>query len=193
MSETIRTFIAIEMPPEVREFLARCQERLKRSGADVRWVRPELIHLTLVFLGEVAEDKVPDLEQAARGAVAGFAPLALQAVGLGHFPPKGLPRVVWVGLQETTGRLLALQKAVAKATERFAERIEDRRYEPHLTVGRVRSGKNARPLTEMLSAMARETGPALEAGDVVIFKSVLGPDGPAYTALARLVLSGYPS
>ena len=190
MSETVRSFVAIEMPPEVREFLAQCQDRLKRSGADVRWVRPGLIHLTLVFLGEVAADKLAALEQAVGGAVAGFGPMALQAAGLGHFPPKGLPRVVWVGLQETTGRLLALQKAVAKATERFAERIEDRRYEPHLTLGRVRSAKNARPLTEALAAMARETGPALEAGDVVIFKSVRGPEGPAYTALARLVLSG---
>ena len=186
----MRTFIAIEMPPEVREFLARCQDHLKRSGGDVRWIRPDLIHLTLVFLGEVPVEKLADLEAAVRGAVAGLGPMTLRPAGVGRFPPKGLPRVVWVGVEETTGRLLALQKAVAKATGRFAEKVEDRAYQAHLTLGRVRGPKNARPLTESLEAMAGEAGPAFEAGEVTVFKSVLGSDGPTYTALARLVLSG---
>jgi 2'-5' RNA ligase len=189
MPETVRTFIAIEMPPEVRAFLAACQDRLKRTGADVRWGRTELIHLTLVFLGEVPAEMLGDLEAAVRGAAAGVAPVRLQPVGLGWFPPRGLPRVVWVGVQETTGGLVVLQKAIAGASAAFAEKQEDRRYEPHLTLGRVRGPKNARPLTAEVASMAAEKGPAFEAKDVVIFKSVLGPDGPAYTALARLGLS----
>ena len=190
MPETVRTFIAIEMPPEVRAFLTACQDRLKRTGTDVRWVRTELIHLTLVFLGEVPVGMLGDLEAAARGAVAGIGPMRLQPVGLGRFPPRGLPRVVWVGIQEATGGLVALQKAIAVATAAFAEKVEDRRYEPHLTLGRVRGPKNARPLTAEIESMAAEMGPAFEARDVVVFKSVLGPDGPAYTALARLALVG---
>jgi 2'-5' RNA ligase len=188
MAETVRTFVAIEMPPEVREFLARCQDRLKRSGADARWVRTELIHLTLVFLGEVPVDMLGDLEKAVRSAVAGHGAMALRVAGLGRFPPRGVPRVVWAGVEDATGSLPGLRKAVAEATAAFAEKTEDRPYQAHLTLGRVRGPKNARSLAEVLDSMVGEAGTEFEAKEVVVFKSVLGPGGPQYTALARVTL-----
>jgi RNA 2',3'-cyclic 3'-phosphodiesterase len=188
MSETIRTFIAIELPPQVREFLSQSQDRLRRASADVKWVRPDLIHLTLVFLGEVPVDMQGDLEAAVREAVAGFGPMQLQATGAGRFPLKGLPRVIWIGISESSGALVRLQQAVAKATAALAEKQEDRAYTAHLTLGRVRSGKNARDLTGMLDAMTGATGPAFEARDVTIFKSDLSPQGPTYTPLAKIAL-----
>jgi 2'-5' RNA ligase len=188
MSDTVRTFIAIELPPEVRAFLTECQERLNRAGGDVRWVRPDLIHLTLVFLGEVPADMLGDLEQAAREALAGFAPLELRVSGAGHFPPRGAPRVVWIGIEDLSGRLMAVQAALAKATGAFAEKVEDRAYTAHLTLGRVRSPKGARDLTGAVDAMSAHTGPTFSAGEVTIFKSELSPQGPAYTALGRISL-----
>ena len=190
MSDTVRTFIAIELPPEVRAFLTECQQRLKRAGGDVRWGRPDLIHLTLVFLGEVPADMLGDLELAAREAIAGFAPLALRVSGAGHFPPRGAPRVVWIGIEDLAGKLMAVQAALAKATEAFAEKAEDRAYTAHLTLGRVRSPKGARDLTGAVDAMSVHTGPTFSAGEVTIFKSELSPQGPAYTALARIALGG---
>ena len=188
MGESVRTFIAAELSGEVREFLARCQERLRRTGADVRWVRTDQIHLTLVFLGNVAAERLESLEAAVRGAAAGYGAMMLRAQGAGKFPPRGLPRVVWIGIEEPTGRLAALQKAVAEAAVPFAEKKEDRAYAAHLTFGRARSAKNARPLDEAIAAMAGETGPAFEVREVVIFQSALSPQGPTYTALARIPL-----
>ena len=188
MSETVRTFIAIEMPAEVRDFLGRCQERLRRSGGDVRWVRTDLIHLTLVFLGEVPVEMQGDLSAAVSGAVAGIGKMRLQAKGAGRFPPRGLPRVVWVGIDEPTGRLMKLQKLIAAATAAFAEKVEDRAYAAHLTLGRVKSGKNARSLDEAVVRMSAEAGPSFDAGEVTIFKSTLAADGPTYEAMVKIEL-----
>jgi len=188
MADTVRTFIAVEMPPEVREFLGRCQDRLRRAGGDVRWARPDLIHLTLAFLGEVAVGRIEDLGRAVAGAVAGVGPMTLRPHGAGRFPPRGAPRVVWVGIEEPSGRLLALQKAVADAAAPFAEKAEDRAYQAHLTLGRAKTGKNAAALGQAVDALADEAGPAFEAREVVVMKSVLAPGGPTYTALARIAL-----
>jgi 2'-5' RNA ligase len=188
MAETVRTFIAIELPANIREFLSRCQDRLRQAGGDVRWVRPDLVHLTLVFLGEVPVDAQADLEKSVREALAGFGPLPLQAGGAGRFPPKGLPRTIWVGISEPAGNLPRLQKALAEATLLFAEKVEDRPFAAHLTLGRVRSGKRARDLTGILDAMAGQTGPTFEAREVMILKSELSAQGPTYTALAKVQL-----
>ena len=188
MAETVRTFIAIELPDEVRAYLADCQQRLRRAGGDVRWVRPDIIHLTLVFLGEVPTDMLADLETAAREALARFGPLTLRAAGAGRFPPKGLPRVIWIGIEETTGRLAELQKALAKATAAFAEKEEDRAYQAHLTLGRVKSPKGGRDLSAAVDAMTGQTGPTFIAQAVTISRSDLSPQGPTYTALVGISL-----
>jgi RNA 2',3'-cyclic 3'-phosphodiesterase len=188
MAETIRTFIAIELPAPVRQFLADCQDRLRRARADVKWVRPDLIHLTLVFLGDVPAERQADLEAAVRSAVAGAGPMALQVTGAGRFPPRGLPRVVWVGVTDSSGSLVRFQRAVTEATTPFAQKIEGRDYTAHLTLGRVRSPKNSRDLEGMLDGMGGTTGPAFEARDVTIFRSDLSPQGPTYSALARIGL-----
>ena len=188
MSESVRTFIAIELSAEVRAYLAECQVKLKRAGGDVKWVRPDLIHLTLVFLGDVPAESLADLEKAARDAAAGFGPIALRASGAGRFPAKGLPRVIWIGIEEPTGRLLELQKALSDAAAVFAEKTEDRAYEPHLTLGRMRGPKGAQDLTGILDSMAGQTGPSLEAAEVTIFRSDLSPQGPAYSPLAKVTL-----
>jgi len=189
MAETARTFIAIELPPQVRAHLADCQQRLRRAGGDVRWVRPDLIHLTLVFLGDVPTNMLADLEKSVREALAPFGVLTLRVQGAGRFPPRGLPRTIWIGLDETTGRLAALQKALANATAAFAEKKEDRSYTPHLTLGRVKSPRGGRDLAGAIDAMAGVTGPSLEAREVTIFKSDLSPQGPTHTPLAKVALS----
>jgi len=173
----------------VRQFLADCQQRLKRAGGDVRWVRPDLVHLTLAFLGGVPADMLADVEAAARQAAAGFGPLSLRVQGAGRFPPRGLPRVIWIGIDELSGRLAELQKALAAATAAFAEKVEGRAYAAHLTLGRVRSPRGGRDLSGAVDAMSGQTGPTFEAREVTIFKSDLSPQGPAYTALARIALA----
>ena len=190
MAEIVRTFIAIELTAQVRQFLADAQQHLKRAGGDVRWVRPDLVHLTLVFLGDVPADMLADLEKSVREAATPFGPLALRVQGTGRFPPRGLPRIVWIGIEEPAGRLVELQKALAGATAAFAEKVEDRAYAAHLTLGRVKSPRGGRDLAGAIDAMAGATGPSFEAREVTIFKSDLSPQGPTYTPLARVALPG---
>ncbi|MCX5654919.1 MAG: RNA 2',3'-cyclic phosphodiesterase [Planctomycetota bacterium] len=190
MAETVRTFIAIELPPQVHAHLADCQQRLRRAGGDVRWVRPDIIHLTLVFLGDVPADMLADLETAVREAAAPFGVLALRVQGAGRFPPRGLPRTIWIGLEDASGGLAKLQAALAGATAAFAEKEEDRAYTPHLTLGRVKSPRGGRDLAGAIDATAGVTGPSFEAREVTIFKSDLSPQGPTYTPLAKIALDG---
>ncbi len=199
---TVRTFIAIELPEEVRDYLGRCQERLKAAGANVKWTRLDRIHLTLAFLGSVPADELDLLAEAVREAVAGFGPLTLRATGTGRFPPGGRPRVLWVGVEAEEGDLMGLQEAVARAAAPFAEKQEHRAYHPHLTLGRVRQGRRGRrgrrgdgggpgdlaALGRAVAEAAEETGPAFDADEVVVFQSDLGREGPTYTPLARLAL-----
>jgi len=188
MSETVRTFIAVEMPPDVRAYLGRCQDRLRGTGGTVRWVRPDRIHLTLVFLGEVAVESLGALEAAVKQAVAGVSPFGLGPAGAGRFPPRGRPRVIWIGLDEPGGHLVRLQKAVAEATAPFAEKVEHRAYRPHLTLGRVRGGRDLHRLSAAVAAMADARGPEFEADEMVIMQSVLSPQGPTYSPLSRVRL-----
>jgi len=199
---TVRTFIAIALPEEVREYLGRCQARLKAAGANVKWTRLEQIHLTLAFLGNVPADELDLLAEAEREAVAEFGPLTLRATGTGQFPPGGRPRVVWVGVQADEGDLTGLQEAVARAAAPFAEKQEHRAYHPHLTLGRVRQGRRGRRgrgggggagdlagLSRAVAEGAEEMGPVFDADEVVVFQSDLGREGPTYTPLARLPLA----
>jgi 2'-5' RNA ligase len=196
MAKTVRTFIAIELPQEVRAYLEARQEDLARAGGDVKWVRPDNIHLTLVFLGNVPIEEIAAVAAAVRGAAApqdaaqGMGPIRLRAGGVGCFPPRGRPRVVWIAVEEPTGALARLQGAVAGATARFAEKPERREYKAHLTVGRVRGGRGAEELSEAVAALADAEGPEFEAAEVVIFESVLAREGPTYMPLARVPLGG---
>ncbi|MCX5648502.1 MAG: RNA 2',3'-cyclic phosphodiesterase [Planctomycetota bacterium] len=186
MAKAVRTFIAIELPQEVREYLESRQTDLANAGGDVKWVRTDDIHLTLVFLGNVPVEEIAAVAAAVRGAAASMGPIRLRAGGAGCFPPHGRPRVVWIGIEEPTGALARLQGAVAGATERFAEKPERREYKAHLTVGRVRGGRGAEELSEAVAALADAKGPEFEAAEVVIFESVLAREGPMYMPLARV-------
>ena len=191
MAKAVRTFIAIELPQEVRAYLEDRQEDLARAGGDVKWVRPDDIHLTLVFLGNVPVEEIAAVAAAVGGAAAGMEPIRLRAGGAGCFPLHGRPRVGWIGIEEPTGVLARLQAAVAEATARFAEKPERREYKAHLTIGRVRGGRGAEELSEAVAALADAEGPEFEAAEVVIFESVLAREGPTYMPLAR-VLFGTP-
>jgi len=197
MTQTVRTFIAIALPEEVQEYLGRWQERLKAAGANVKWTRPEQIHLTLAFLGNVPAEELDALAEAVRGAVAGFGPLRLRATGTGQFPPGGRPRVLWVGVRAEAGDLMGLQQALARAAAPFAEKQDRRAYHPHLTLGRVRTGRRGRrgrgdrsgpgnlaALGRAVAEGAGEDGPAFDVDEVIVFQSDLGPQGPTYTPLA---------
>lgn len=184
-AEEVRAFIAIEVPPDAKAFLDRLSSELRRTRADVKWVRPEAIHITLKFLGQVRSDLVPVLEQELTPVFSEFSPPELQIRGLGAFPNLGRPRVVWAGLNEPKRTLPVIAARLDEALERFGFEREKRPFNPHLTLGRVRSNSGLSDLIETIRRKMDVEGPALTADHAVLFRSILKPAGAEYRGLCR--------
>jgi 2'-5' RNA ligase len=186
----IRSFIAIELPEEIRHALAKIQEHLRRDVAGVRWVQPASIHLTLKFLGDISAEQVQAIAAAAMGVVQNEPPLIVGLSGLGAFPNPHRPRVIWVGVEGDVERLGRLQVRLEEALEPFGFPREGRAFRPHLTLGRVKDPR--RPL-DLTCALAEVTVPRCNSFDVheiLLYKSDLRPSGAIYTKLQHLPFAG---
>ncbi len=186
----IRTFIAVELPPEIREAMAGVQAELKKSGADVGWVRAEGVHLTLKFLGDVEEGEVVKLCDALSGMLAGEAPFILRAKGIGAFPTPKAPRVVWLGVEGDTERLSALAETVERVCAGLKFPRESRPFKSHLTLGRVKSPRGRDALVKALESFRDADLGEFKADAVSVMKSELKPFGAVYTEMRRIVLEG---
>jgi 2'-5' RNA ligase len=181
----MRLFVAIDLDAAARDALAAVQQELRSrdSGSPIRWVRPDQLHLTLVFLGEVDEARAPEL------AVAIGAPIDRRAFdvtfeGLGAFPPHGAPRALWVGAREGAAELQALQQVLAGRAARLGIRLESRPFSPHLTLGRW---KASRP-SDRRRALAAAPAGAIARSHIdhaTLYQSRPSASGHVYTALAR--------
>lgn len=187
---TWRTFIAIELDPHLKAKLAELQEQLRSrlSPSTIRWVQPDSIHLTLKFLGDTPTDKIEGIQAALARAAAQVTPFFITAGELGCFPNPRQPRVVWVGLQEPTGKLARLQRAVEEFVAPLGFPTERRPFSPHLTLGRVQrhaSRSEVRQIGEVVSASAVGVLDEMTVTAVSYIKSDLRPSGAVYTTLFR--------
>lgn len=185
----LRVFCAVELPAPIRERVAGHAARLRRDFPHVRvgWDLSEKLHLTLKFVGETEPARVARLTQAAGRAAAGVAPFSLSIEGTGMFPPRGVPRVLWLGVKDIEGGLALLQQRLEEgcAAEGFPR--EARAFRPHLTVGRIRAADGVAPL----AAAHRETvfhSDPFNVTEMVVMRSDLGPGGSRYTPLSRHTL-----
>jgi 2'-5' RNA ligase len=179
----MRTFIAIDLDPELKRTLQDLILKLKRTGADVRWVSSQGMHLTLKFLGEIGEDRVPAVESVLRGAAAASSSFPLVLQGTGTFPGGKSPRVIWAGFKEEPA-LLALQKAVEDGLEREGFPREEREFHPHLTLGRVKSPSRIREALLELEEYRGALFGEMTAGKLTLFESILKPQGVEYRAVS---------
>jgi 2'-5' RNA ligase len=190
--DQIRTFIAIELSPEIKQALERIQSRLKaKSRASAKWVEPESIHLTLKFLGNIDTEKVSEIIDLLEKAVSGTGALDLEVGGVGVFPNPGRVRVVWVGLGGDIERLSRLQKQVESSLEPLGFTVEARGFSPHLTLARVRDDATPaerQELGRLIGETKPESAGALRVNAIKLIKSQLRPTGPIYTTLASIEL-----
>ncbi len=185
----IRCFLAIDLPESLRPGLALVQGELKKAQADVRWVPPGNIHITLKFFGNVTDAEVPAIIAAAREVAAGEKPLTLKVTGAGAFPNVRSPRVVWLGLG---GDLLPLTQFFHRLEKAFAALDyppEGRAFNPHLTLGRVRSPEGRAQLSRALEKLVVDW-PPFPVREIILFQSVLSPKGSTYTPLEVIKLEG---
>ena len=186
MAEKQRLFLALDIPDRVRAELIDLQARLKRTRADVRWVRPEAIHLTLKFIGDFPVDRIDPLAKALAPAAAARPTLSIIPTAAGCFPGLARPRVVWAGLTGDLTAMADLAKAIDQVTARFDVPEEKRRFSPHLTLGRVKSGKGRQALIKAVTDLKDYQGTEFRAKELILFRSQLKPGGAEYTKLKRL-------
>ena len=186
----MRCFVAIELPKEVRDGLAGLQERLHSLGRAVRWTRVEQIHLTLKFLGEVPDEKVPAVCDAATAVAARYEPFDLEVGKTGCFPPSGPARIVWAGIANAPPALIDCQEACEQAYAELGFKPEKRTYHPHLTVGRVRDTRDSRDIRAAVEGEAAFSAGSFVAQELVLFQSILRPTGATHIVIARAPLGG---
>jgi 2'-5' RNA ligase len=190
--QTLRLFVACELPAEMKAALASLQEALRKKGAPrLRWVRPEGIHLTLKFLGAVPQEKVAAIREALAPTVQGIPPLALALAEVGTFGGRRGARVLWVGTQGDLEPLSLLQQRVDKALEPLGFPPERRAFSPHLTLARVpdRAGSDERETVwELAKTIEVPSAPAVTIGELSLMRSILGPGGAVYERVAAFPL-----
>jgi len=183
----MRAFIAIEISDDIKDLLGQIEAHLKYSGADVKWVKPEVIHLTLKFLGEITDEKCADVKFALDTIAKSVKPFELNLKDIGAFPKIEHPRVIWVGLDKGAVETTALAGRIDDSLSKIGFAKEDRPFSPHLTIGRARSPLNRDKLKEKISSASAKfqftAVNSCKVASVILFQSTLTPKGPIYTKL----------
>ena len=189
--EMIRAFLAVPVSDEIRSAVESVEGELKRIGADVKWVKPGNVHLTLKFLGNIRPDDVGLLKAALEKTLAGQAGFEAEVAGLGTFPRgRGKPRVVWMGFEEGVDRLRDLAGLVDDACASAGFERETRPFAGHLTIGRSRRGGGRLPELAEAVAQLLFNPLQLKVDRVNLVRSRLSPEGPTYTVLESFALGG---
>ncbi len=185
----MRTFIAIEIPSEIKSALTELQKELRRAGAEVSWTKPENFHLTLIFLGEVDEMRIKEVERICVDSSREFRPFLLSLGATGVFPNSRQPRVLWAGLSGDVEIVVEIKRRLEENLALIGFEPEGKVWRPHLTIGRLKSNRNTRDLLELADAY---TLPALSftVSEIVLMKSELHPAGSIYTGIVKARLGG---
>ncbi len=191
--ESLRLFVAIEIPSDVRTAIQQLQANCRAGlpGRGIRWNDPQHFHLTLRFLGNVESSRVPELTSGLCRACLNFGSLPLQCAGVGMFPERGRPRVVWVGVDDTRKELGRLHAVVADATRGLAAEDVKKHFSGHITLGRCR--EIGRPESAALRQFVRDFSDrrfgAWEAAEILLMRSELLPQGPVHSVLERIAIA----
>lgn len=188
----MRTFVAIALPDSVTRAAESVQARLKKTGADVTWVRPECMHLTVQFLGEI-DQHLADRVSAALDMVARkHAPMTLTTGDIGAFPSLDQPRVLWVGIGQGATEIAGIIEECGRSLEQLGVEREKRDPMAHITLGRVRSARNRLQLRQELESLKHENplnGLSFTAHSLTLYRSTLSPRGSVYTRLHEAIFA----
>jgi 2'-5' RNA ligase len=187
----MRTFIAVDISAEARRIVAERIAFLRAQFSDLRvgWDKPEKLHLTVKFLGEIPSEKLTQVIAAVENAAKEIEPFSLVLENAGAFPPRGAARVLWLGVNDESQNLSEFQKRLETETERIGFERERRTFKPHLTIARLKEPEKSRSLTDL---HLKTDFPAVNfpVSEIVVYKSDLRPNGSIYTPLAKIDLSG---
>lgn len=184
----MRAFIGIALPDTVRSSLAGLQRQLGESGADVKWVEPENLHVTLKFLDEITDEQRRTVEESLTHVAEQERPFTLGLKPVGAFPSVHAPRVVWVGLEEGREPVVRIAERIEQECQAIRLPREERPFAAHVTLGRVRSPRRREALAQRFQTLAWEPPPTFRVAALTLYQSELSSSGPRYTALAAFPL-----
>jgi 2'-5' RNA ligase len=191
MKKTLRTFVAVEITGPIRARTKELIAALAVTTADVKWIEPHNLHLTLKFLGNVHETEIAQVCRAVQRGAGEVEPFELELRGAGAFPNAARPRTVWLGAGAGAQEMVALHDHVETALADLGYREEHRRFAVHLTIGRVRGvGPSIAELGELIQLQADFAIGRLTVGKATIFASTLTSAGPIYEVLGTAPLGG---
>ena len=179
----VRLFVAVEITEEIRKKLAEFQAELKEVDADVGWVAPENLHITLKFIGSIDEEKIETVTNMIKDSLTHIKPFDLDYTGVGTLPKEKNPRVIFADVIDMGGILAKIHERLDNQFMALGVEHEDRKFTAHLTVGRIKTRRNVRKLIENIYAYHGFNFGSEQVTQVVLMKSDLSPEGPIYTKL----------
>lgn len=188
-AETIRAFVAVALPPDVQAAIEGLQQELKPRRLNLRWVKPENIHLTVKFLGDIGTGEVDKVKQVVADTACIHRPLQLSAQGIGVFPGPQRPRILWVGLTGDTEALGELAQGLDSSLADLGFAPEDRPFKAHLTIGRFKKEGHPGDVAGALERHRDFAAGHFRVDGLHLFRSQLRPEGPVYTHLAEFSLA----
>ena len=187
----IRSFLAFELPPDIKRVISEVSRAGKELPLGLAWVKSGNNHLTMVFMGNVPEDKIQPIGETVKKVCARFDPFDVSPGGLGFFGNRRHPRVLWMGLNGDVRRMGRFRDAIQKSLKPFGIKTERRTFRPHLTLGRFKKGARPWPhLDHMISEYADLKSQTCSLRELVLFKSDLTSGGAVYTKLDAWALRG---
>ena len=184
---TIRTFIAVEIDSQTKQKISDLIASLKKSNADVKWVTKDQMHLTLKFLGNIEQNKVQEISDVLKSIAGNFKPFSISLSAIAGFPNLNRPKVIWLGIEKGAENLKKLNELIETGLEKIGFRKESREFNPHLTLGRVRTFKNISELTQIINE--NNIHNEVKINELILFQSTLTPKGSIYTPVSTSLLA----
>lgn len=184
----IRSFIAIEIPSDIQSELRKVLNHFKDLTGKISWTKPEGIHITLKFLGDIQEALIEVLRKNLERLATDYRAFPLVLTGIGAFPNTTYPRVIWVGIQDASGTLIKMQRRLEKDLQPLGFVPEERDFSLHLTLGRVKSLQSKGEFLRKINTLPEFSVDTFVAEKVNLMKSQLTPSGAIYTALVSVPL-----
>lgn len=189
MDQEIRTFIAIELSDEIRQKIKEIQSEIRPLiQSRISWSKPENIHLTLKFLGDVSLDKIESIKESLKKIGRIHSPLEMSFGGIGTFPNFRRPRVIWLGIDRGAEQVIKIVSSIEMAMKKLGFQPERREFTPHLTLGRIKQrGVNLEKIKPELKKYDKPNIPIVQVDRLALIKSELYPSGAIYTALEQFI------
>jgi 2'-5' RNA ligase len=189
--KNIRAFLAIDPPEDILQAMSRLQEKLMREiGGRISWTKPQGQHLTLKFFGDISTEDVKNICSAVQNRVTSEPSLNLKIEKLGVFPDARRPRVIWCGVTGDVENLSVLQRQLDSDFAGICFPGEDRPFQAHLTLGRIKDSRGLTGINEALKKYSAFAAGEFNCTELILFQSKLSPQGAVYTKLAEFALGG---